>query len=221
MDFLTRKKIAETRTASGAKKYTVKELRKLVREQVKEANRILIDTEGGKKSPYIKQIIQDIAQYNLSSSKSGEYLTQSQVKYMTSKHLMSAYNALEGLKAADMESVEYAKRLAGKYNRMRRKWAKKIGENISEAAFDEMMELFTEYADKVEQYQYQVLLDMVKEQRRHKRPKLIDEIKRVEEEHPGMGPEAVLKYIQNEAALEELMNQGMSMQEALETIGKQ
>ena len=221
MDFLTRKKIAETRTSSGSKKYTVKELRRLVREQVKEANRILIDTEGGKKSPYIKQIAQDIAQYNLSSNKSGEYLTQSKVKYMTSSQLMSAYNALEGLKAADMESVEYAKRLAGKYNRMRYKWSKKIGKNISEGAFDEMMELFTEYGDKVIQYKYQVLLDQVKEQRRHKRPKLIDEILRVEKEHPGLGPEGVLKYIQNEVAIENLLKQGMTLKDAMDEVGKQ
>ena len=107
----------------------------MVRESIKEANRIMIDTEGGKKAPYLKSIMQDIAQYNLSSTKSGEYLTQSRVKWMKSKELMSAYNALQGLKGADMSSIEYAQRLAGKYDTMRKKWEKTIKKKISEPAF--------------------------------------------------------------------------------------
>lgn len=194
----------------------------MVREEIKTANRILIDTEGGKKAPYLKSIMQDIAQYNLSSTKSGEYLTQSRVKWMKSSELMSAYNALQGLKEADMSSIEYAKRLAGKYDRMRRKWSKTIGKNISEGAFNEMMELFTKYGDEVEQFGYGELLDMVKYQRKHKsKEKLIDAIHRVEEEHPDLGPKGVLKYIKNENAVNDLVDRGYTLEKALEMIGMQ
>lgn len=194
----------------------------MVREEIKIANRILIDTEGGKKAPYLKSIMQDIAKYNLSSNKTGEYLTQSRVKWMKSSELMSAYNALQGLKEADMSSLEYTKRLAGKYNRMRRKWSKTVGKNISEAAFDEMMELFTKYGDEVEQFGYGELLDHIKYQRKRKsKEKLIDAIHRVEEEHPDLGPKGVLKYIKNETAVNDLMDRGYELEIALEMIGIQ
>ena len=223
MAYLSKKVIATAKTSSGNKLYTVQQLRSIVRQQIKEANKILIETEGGKKAPYLKQIVQDIAQYNLSSNKAGEYLTQSRVKYMTSSQLMSAYNALEGLKQADMSSLSYAKALAGKRDRQRRKWAKTIGENISKGAFDEMIELFEKYADEVNQYGYAELLDQVKDNRKHKRGKLIDDIKRVESEHPELGPKAVLKYIKNESALISLVESGQAkdIKEALEMVGGQ
>ena len=222
MERLSGKIIREATTQTGSKKYTVTQLRKMVREEIKIANRILIDTEGGKKAPYLKSIMQDIAKYNLSSNRSGEYLTQSRVKWMKSSELMSAYNALQGLKEADMSSLEYAKRLAGKYDRMRRKWSKTIGKNISEGAFNEMMELFTKYGDEVEQFGYGELLDMVKYQRKHRsKEKLIDAIKRVEEEHPDLGPKGVLKYIKNETSVNDLVDRGYSLEKALEMIGIQ
>ena len=223
MAYLSKKVISTAKTTSGSKLYTVQQLRSIVRKQIKEANKILIETEGGKKAPYLRQIVQDIAQYNLSSNKSGEYLTQSRVKYMTSSQLMSAYNALEGLKQADMSSLSYAKALAGKRDRQRRKWAKTIGKNISKGAFDEMLELFEKYSDEVTQYGYTELLDQVKDNRKHKRGKLIDDIKRVEAEHPELGPKAVLKYIKNESALLSLVESGQAknIKEALEMVGGQ
>ena len=194
----------------------------MVREEIKTANRILIDTEGGKKAPYLKSIMQDISQYNLSSNKTGEYLTQSRVKWMTSKELMSAYNALQGLKEADMSSIEYAQRLAGKYDTMRKKWEKTIKKKISEPAFEQMMELFTKYGKEVEQFGYAELLDMVKYQRKHKsKEKLIDAIHRVEEEHPDLGPKGILKYIKNETAVNRLVDQGYTLDKALEFVGMQ
>ena len=194
----------------------------MVREEIKTANRILIDTEGGKKAPYLKSIVQDIAKYNLSSDKSGEYLTQSRVKWMKSSELMSAYNALQGLKEADMSSIEYAKRLAGKYDTMRKKWEKTIGKNISEPAFEQMMELFTKYGKEVEQFGYAEMLDTIKKQRQHHSDeKLIDAINRVEEEHPTLGPKGILKYISNETAVRRLTDQGLSLDEALEKVGMQ
>ena len=194
----------------------------MVREEIKTANRILIDTEGGKKAPYLKSIMQDIAQYNLSSTKSGEYLTQSRVKWMKSSELMSAYNALQGLKEADMSSIEYAKRLSGKYDRMRRKWSKTIGKNISEAAFNEMMELFTKYGDEVEQFGYAEMLNTINKQRmHHSDEKLIDAINRVEKEHPSLGAKGVLKYISNEVAIKRLMKQGVTLEEAFKIVGTQ
>lgn len=223
MAYLTRKLIKNTKTSSGSRLYTVSNLRSMVRQQIKEANRIIIETENGEKAPYLKSILEDIAQYNLSSNKTGEYLTQSRVKYMTSSQLMSAYNALEGLKQADMNSLSYAKRLAGARDRQRRKWAKTIGKNISKGAFDEMIELFEKYSDEVIQYGYGELLEAVKENRKHKRGKLIDDIKRVEEERPELGPKGVLKYIKNENAIKSLIESGQAkdIEEAFEIIGAQ
>lgn len=224
MAYLTKKLIRETQTSSGSKLYTVKQLRSMVREKVKEVNRILIETEGGEKSPYIKQIAKEISKYNLSSDKSGEYLTQSKVKWMKSSELMSAYNSLEGLIQADMESLSSVKRRANARDRQRRKWAKTYGHNISEGAFDEMMDLFDKYADEVKQYGYNELLDQVRENRRNKKKgKLIDDIKRVESEHPELGPKGVLKYIKNEESIKELVRTGQvkNIKEALELVGLQ
>lgn len=194
----------------------------MIREEIKTANRILIDTEGGKKAPYLKSIVQDIAKYNLSSTKSGEYLTQSRVKWMKSSELMSAYNALQGLKEADMSSIEYAKRLAGKYDTMRQKWEKTAGKRVSEEAFNQMMELFMYYADDVEAFGYGAMLDTINKQRQHHSgEKLIDAIHRVEKEHPSLGSKGVLKYISNEVAVNRLLDQGLTLKEAIETIGMQ
>lgn len=194
----------------------------MVREEIKTANRILIDTEGGKKAPYLKSIMQDIAKYNLSSNKSGEYLTQSRVKWMKSSELMSAYNALQGLKEADMSSLEYAQRMAGKFDSMRQKWEKTSGKTVSPEAFDQMMELFTKYSKEVEQFGYAEMLNTINKQRQHHSgEKLIDAINRVEAEHPSLGAQGVLKYISNEVAVNRLMEQGLPLEKALEMIGIQ
>ena len=194
----------------------------MVREEIKTANKILIDTEGGKKAPYLKSIMQDIAKYNLSSNKTGEYLTQSRVKWMKSSELMSAYNALQGLKEADMSSIEYAERLAGKYDTMRRKWEKTTGKTVAPETFDQMMELFTKYEKEVEQFGYAEMLNTINKQRQHHSDeKLIDAINRVEKEHPELGAKGVLKYISNEVAIKRLMEQGLTLEKALEMIGLQ
>ena len=193
-----------------------------MREEIKTANRILIDTEGGKKAPYLKSIVQDIAKYNLSSNKTGEYLTQSRVKWMKSSELISAYNALQGLKEADMSSIEYAERLAGKYDTMRRKWEKTTGKTVAAETFDQMMELFTKYEKEVEQFGYAEMLNTINKQRQHHSDeKLIDAINRVEKEHPSLGAKGVLKFISNEVAVNRLMEQGLTLEKALEMIGIQ
>lgn len=194
----------------------------MVREEIKTANRILIDTEGGKKAPYLKSIVQDITKYNLSSNKTGEYLTQSRVKWMKSSELMSAYNALQGLKEADMSSIEYAERLAGKFDTMRRKWEKTSVKTVAPETFDQMMELFTKYGKEVEQFGYAEMLNTINKQRQHhSKEKLIDAINRVEKEHPSLGAKGVLKYISNEVAVNRLMEQGLTLDKALEMIGIQ
>lgn len=194
----------------------------MVREEIKTVNRILIDTEGGKKAPYLKSIMQDIARYNLSSTKSGEYLTQSRVKWMKSSELMSAYNALQGLKEADMSSLEYAERMAGKYDTMRKKWEKTAKKTVSPEAFDQMLELFMKYSKEVEQFGYAEMLNTINKQRQHHSDeKLIDAINRVEKEHPSLGAQGVLKYISNEVAVNRLMEQGLPLDKALEMIGLQ
>lgn len=222
MAYLTQKEIKETKSG-GKKKYTVNELRKLVRAQVKEANKILIDTEGSKKAPYLQKIIDQIAQYNLSSSKKGEYLTQTRVKYMTSRELMSAYNALEGLKQADMSSLQYARKQANRRDQMRRKWKKTAGlERFTKKEFDAMMMLFEKYGDKVKQYGYSEILDKVKEFKGDGQ-KLIDKIRETEDKFPELGPNGVLKYIENEAAVMQIIEEGKAktVEEAFKILGRQ
>ena len=222
MAYLTQKEIRETKTG-GRKKYTVTELRRLVRQQVKEANRILIETEGSKKAPYLKKIIDQISQYNLSSNKTGEYLTQSKVKYMTSRELMSAYNALEGLKQADMSSLQFARKQANRRERMRRKWKKTAGlDRFTQKEFDAMMFLFEKYGNKVKQYGYSEILDKVKEYNGDAK-KLINKIIETEEKFPELGPNGVLKYIENEGAAIKLIEEGeaQSIEEAFRILGTQ
>ena len=221
MAYLTAKEI-RTAKSNGSKKYTVTTLRNLVRQQIKEANRILIETEGGEKAPYIKSIMQDIVKFNLSSTKSGEYLTQSRVKWMKSSELMSAYNALQGLKEADMSSLEYAQRLAGKYDRMRKKWEKTAKKTVAPETFDQMMILFMKYGKEVEQFGYGAMLNTINKQRQHHSDeKLIDAINRVEKEHPSLGAQGVLKYISHEVAVKRLMDNGATLEEALKMVGIQ
>ena len=83
-DYLTRKIISQTKTETGAKKYTVAKLRSEVRKLIKEANKILYDLDGSKKASYMKQIASDIQEGQIRSSKTGDAFVQMNVKYMRS-----------------------------------------------------------------------------------------------------------------------------------------
>ena len=85
-----------------------------------------------------------------------------------------------------------------------------------------MMELFTKYGKEVEQFGYAEMLNTINKQRQHhSKEKLIDAINRVEKEHPSLGAKGVLKFISNEVAVNRLMEQGLTLDKALEMIGIQ
>ena len=209
-DYLSSKIIRETKTASGSKKYTVQQLRKEVRALVKEANTILYQLDESKKARYMKQIASDIQQGKIRESKTGEGFVQMNVKYMRSAQLQTAYNALKAFIAADKESVEYAKRMAGREDRMRRKTEKTLGKSISKKADKKMMQMWEEYGDEVDMFGYGELIDYAKKSSR-KKESIHDALARGQEKLESLGvsptPKMVLKYLENENAIESKMDQ--------------
>ncbi len=205
-DFLSGKIIRETKTAAGKKYYTVQRLRSEVRSLIKEANKILYDLDSSKKAGYMRQISAEIQAGPVRAGKNREGFVQMDVKYMTSKQLQTAYNALKGFIIADRESVEYAKRLSNRTESMRRKTAKTIGNSISKKAYGKMMEMWQKYGDEVDQFGYEELIDYAKKTSRRKES-IHDAIQRGEEALRKKGveltPQKVLKYLNNEKAIED------------------
>ena len=221
-DYLNKKIIRTTKTAEGLKKYTVKQLRSEVRQLIKESNKILYDLNESKKAEYMKQISADIqSNIGLASKKSEGTFSQMRVKYMTSKELTTAYNALTAFVSADRESVEYAKRLAGREDRMRRKAEKTLGRNISKGAYKKMMTMWSKYSDKMDMYGYRELMDYAQKTSR-KKESIADALERGENALRAKGisptPGIVLKYLSNENAIENTAAKyeavGMAPQEA-------
>lgn len=223
-DYLNRKIIRTTKTAEGLKKYTVKQLRSEVRQLIKESNKILYDLSESKKAEYMKQISADIqSNIGIASKRQEGTFSQMRVKYMTSKELTTAYNALTAFVAADKESAEYAKRLAGREDRMRRKAEKTLGKSISKKAYKKMMDMWSKYSDKVDMYGYNALIDYAKKTSRKKEP-IADALDRGENVLKSKGiaptPGQVLKYLSNEDAVENAVKKyeaaGLTPQEAYE-----
>lgn len=229
-DYLNKKIIRTTKTAEGLKKYTVKQLRSEVRQLIKESNKILYDLNESKKAEYMKQISSDIqSNIGLASKKNEGTFSQMRVKYMTSKELTTAYNALTAFVTADRESVQYAKRLAGREDRMRRKTEKTMGKHITKAAYKKMMKFWENYHDKFEQYGYVedksgvsgALVDYVNKTSR-KKESIQEALERGEQALKNRGitptPGIVLKYLSNENAIENTAAKyeavGMTPQEA-------
>ena len=221
-DYLNKKIIKTTKTAEGLKKYTVKQLSSEVRQLIKESNKILYDLNESKKAEYMKQISKDIQRnIGLESKKTEGTFSQMRVKYMTSKELTTAYNALTAFVSADRESTEYAKRLAGREDRMRRKAEKTLNKKISKGAYRKMMDMWTKYSDKVTTYGYRELINYAQKTSR-KKESINDALERGEEAVRAMGiaptPGIVLKYLSNENAVENLAEkyeaEGMTPHEA-------
>ena len=101
MAYLTNKIIAETKTPEGKKKYTVKQLRSMVRAEIKNVNKIIADLSQSDKDRYIQEYTRQVGNKYLNFDKStGEFLTQTKVKYMGSKRLRATYNALQAIQDA-------------------------------------------------------------------------------------------------------------------------
>lgn len=212
------------------KNYTVQGLRGEVRQLIKEANRIIYELDESKKAGYMKQIAEDLAaSSHVNVSKSGEVFTQTKVKYMRKGQLQTLYNELTAFIDADRQSIEYAKKLAGRKETMRKKTAKTIGKSITKAQYQTWLDIWDEYEDYMTDYGYREMLDLVKQKdNKGKSAKNIiedlDAIKDllVSEDIPAT-PGNVLTYAKNRDAIEKLLQEdpALSITEAIRKLSTQ
>lgn len=211
-EFLTTKKIKETKTTEGKKLYTVQRLRTEVRSLIKEANKILYDLDKSQKSQYLKQYAADIEKNLVRGGKDREGFVQMDVKFMKSKELRTAYNALTALVNADKESVEYAQKLSDRKQEMYEKTKATLGKDITFDEYETMYSIWQKYSDAVENYEYRELIDYI--QKTDKQPgQIIEDIRRGEDRLKQFGFDidnmqdrgVVLKYLKNEDAIEGAM----------------
>ena len=209
------------------KNYTVQGLRGEVRSLIKEANRIIYELDKSKKSGYMTKIAQDIAESgHISTSKSGEVFTQTKVKYMRKGQLQTLYNELTAFIQADKASPSYAKRLAGRKERMRRRTSAALNRRITVKQYQTMLDLWDEFEDEMESYGYTEMLDVIqsKEGKGKSAKNLIEELSEAEAritELTGVkpGPQTVLLYYKNKDAIEKIIKEeGLSLKEAIEKI---
>ena len=212
------------------KNYTVQGLRSEVRQLIKEANRIIYELDESKKAGYMKKIAQDLAEsHHITTNKAGEVFTQTNVKYMRKGRLQTVYNELTAFIEADKQSIEYAKRLAGRKDTMRKKTAKAIGKTITKEQYQTWLDIWDDYEDYMEEYGYREMLDVVKRKdNKGKDAKTIiedlDEIKKIltkNEITPSKGN--VLTYAKNKDAIENLLrlHPEMSIADAIKEISTQ
>lgn len=212
------------------KNYTVQSLRGEVRKLIKEANRIIYELDESKKAGYMRKIAQDLAESShVNVNKSGEVFTQTKVKYLRKGQLQTLYNELTAFIEADKQSIEYAKRVAGRKETMRKKTAKTIGKNISKAQYQTWLDIWDEYEDYMEEYGYREMLDFVKQKdNKGKSAKnIIEDLDAIKDllasEDIPATPGNVLTYAKNRDAIERLLreNPGMTITEAIKEISTQ
>ena len=212
------------------KNYTVQGLRSEVRGLIKEANRIIYELDESKKAGYMTKIAQDIAEsQHINVNRSGSAFTQTKVKYMRKVQLQTLYNELTAFIEADKQSIQYAKRLAGRKETMRKKTAKAIGKSITKKQYDIWLDIWDEYEDYMEEYGYREMLDLVKQKdNKNKDAKNIiedlDAIKDLlESEDIPTTPGNVLTYAKNRDAIERLMREepSLNITEAIRKLSTQ
>lgn len=231
--YLTQKQIEETKTDAGKKKYTVKQLRSMVRQEIKNVNKIIADLSKSEKDKFIKDYTKQIGSSYLTLDKtSGDFLTQTKVKYMGSKRLRATYNVLQAVKEASTSDTKFAERLASKKQRALDSWNENRpqDEQITMEEYDEILDVFNEYNDLVSQYGYNEILDNIKAKKENDEP-IWKKIKQAEKEFDDMGltksKEAILTYIENKDAfiaarnsiiMEKIFAFGVTPEEAAEMV---
>lgn len=207
MAYLTNKIIAETKTDAGRKKYTVKQLRSMVRAEIKNVNKIIADLSHSDKDRYIQEYTRQVGNKYLNFDKStGEFLTQTKVKYMGSKRLRATYNVLQAIQEASTSDVNFAERLKTKKQRALDDWNedRDESERITMEEYEEMIDVFNEYDDLVEQYGYNEILDQIKRRKKDDDEPIWKKIKDAENDFEMMGftktKERILTYVANKNA---------------------
>lgn len=232
MAYLTTKQIEETKTDVGRKKYTVKQLRSMVRAEIKNVNKILADLSQSDKDRYIQEYTKQVGDKYLAMDKStGEFLTQTKVKYMTSKRLRATYNALQAVQEASTSDAQFAERLKSRKQRALDTWNKNRPDEdqITMEEYDEILDVFNEYDDLVSQYGYNEILDMIK--KKSDEEPIWKKIKQAEKEFDDMGltktKESILIYIENKDAfiaarnsliMEKILEEGITPEDAAATL---
>lgn len=212
------------------KNYTVQGLRSEVRGLIKEANRIIYELDESKKAGYMSKIAQDLAESShINVSRSGKVFTQTKVKYMRKGQLQTLYNELTAFIEADRQSIEYAKRLAGRKETMRKKTAKAIGKSITKAQYQTWLDIWDEYEDYMEEYGYREMLDLIKQKdNKNKDAKnIIEDLDAIKDllasEDIPATPGNVLTYAKNRNAIESLLREdpGLTITEAIRKLSTQ
>lgn len=233
--YLTKKIIRESKKAGSSEKLTVSKLRSMVREKVKEANRIIADiSSDSKKGKYQLDISKQIQSGLIRESRTSEgFFTAQNVKYMRSDQLMSAYNELTAFVETDKESIEYAKRLKDRDERILEATNKTTGKNLTREQYDRVKRMWQYYEEDIKTYGYSEIMDLSAEVSGD--VNLHDALIQAEDELTSMGvtPEKnkVLKYIKNKEALKDTINEMIAenpklsvpeaFSKAMRTIGKQ
>ena len=200
------------------KNYTVQGLRSEVRGLIKEVNRIIYELDESKKAGYMTKIAQDIAEsQHINVNRSGSAFTQTKVKYMRKGQLQTLFNELTAFIEADKQSVQYAKRLAGRKETMRKKTAKAIGKSITKKQYDTWLDIWDEYEDYMEDYGYREMLDLVKQKdNKNKDAKnIVEDLDAIKDllasEDIPTTPGNVLTYAKNRDAIERLIREDPSL----------
>lgn len=211
------------------KNYTVQELRSQVRGLIKETNKIIYDLNASEKSDYMRAIAKDMAEStHINVNQSGELFTQTNVKYLRKVQLKTLYNELAAFINADKESIEYAKKLAGRKETMRQKTSEALGRELNASEYQTMLDLWDEYGETVEQYGYRELADLIRSKDDGKKAKdIVTELSEVEkilsDEGIPLTKGNVLTYTANRELIEGILkaNPGITISEAIERISTQ
>lgn len=204
--------------------YTVAQLRKMTRGLIKQVNAIIYNIpDNTSKGGYMKQIAEDLlSSKHTTKAASDERLTQVNVKYMRKNELKLLYNELSAFIEADRESISYAKRLAGRKDRARRKTSKTLGKRLTTEEYDQMLEMFDDYSEYMENYGYRTVVDSIRKYRKKNNGTFADKIKSVQdmfaENSITATKEKVLTYINNEDAITPLLDKGYSVDKAIQLI---
>lgn len=204
--------------------YTVAQLRKMTRGLIKQVNAIIYNIpDNTSKGGYMKQIAEDLlSSKHTTKAASDERLTQVNVKYMRKNELKLLYNELSAFIEADRESISYAKRLAGRKDRARIKTGKALSKRLTKEEYDQMLEMFDDYSEYMENYGYRTVVDTIRKYRKKNEGTLADKIKSVQdmfaETSTTATREKVLTYINNEDAILPLLDKGFSVDKAIQMI---
>lgn len=204
--------------------YTVAQLRKMTRGLIKQVNAIIYNIpDNTSKGGYMKQIAEDLlSSKHTTKAAADERLTQVKVKYMRKNELKLLYNELSAFIEADRESISYAKRLAGRKDRARRKTGKTLGKRLTTEEYDQMLEMFDDYSEYMENYGYRTVVDSIRKYRKKGKGTFADKIKSVQdmfaENSITATKEKVLTYINNEDAITPLLDKGYSVDKAIQLI---